>query len=216
MNGSFIEIVIFAAIAVVVGMRLYQTLGKRTGHEEPPRRRPAANGAGDNVVALPERPAKAPAAEATPSLSAGLTQVKLADPSFDRDQFLAGVRGAFEMIVTAFAKGDLTPVKELLAPAVLASFVKAVEGRAGQGRSHETTLVAIDEANVVEAAVEKRVARVTVRLVSRQVDVVRDASGEVIEGDSRHADRVVDLWTFERDTRSRDPNWLLVATRSGE
>jgi predicted lipid-binding transport protein (Tim44 family) len=216
MNGSFIEIVIFAAIAVVIGMRLYQVLGRRTGHEEPPRRpRAATNGAGDNVVALPDRPA-AKATDVAPSLAAGLTQVKLADPSFDRDQFLAGVRGAFEMIVTAFAKGDLAAVKGLLAPAVHDSFVGAVTARGGHGRSHETTLVAVDEAAIVEAGVERRVARVVVHIVSRQVDVVRDATGEVVEGDSRRADRVVDLWTFERDTRSRDPNWTLVATRSGE
>ena len=215
MNGSFIEIIIFAAIAVVVGMRLYQTLGKRTGHEEPARRRPAANGAGDNVVALPDRAMKTPGAE-SPTVAAGLTQVKVADPAFDADQFLAGARGAFEMIVTAFAKGDLSNVRSLLSPAVHDSFAKAVTARGAQGGGHETTLVAIDETSIVEAAMERRTARVTLRIISRQVDVVRDATGEVVEGDSRRADRVVDLWTFERDTRSRDPNWLLVATRSGE
>jgi predicted lipid-binding transport protein (Tim44 family) len=216
MNGSFIELVVFAAIAVVVGWRLYQTLGKRTGHEEPVRRRPAANGAGDNVVALPDRSAAKPQAT-EPSLAGGLTQVKLADSAFDRDQFVAGARAAFEMIVTAFAKGDLAEVSSLLSPAVHDSFVKAVAQRNAQGRTHETTLVAVDEVAIVEAAVERRIAHLTVRVVSRQVDVVRDAaSGEVVEGDSRRADRVVDLWTFERDTRSRDPNWTLVATRSGE
>lgn len=216
MNGSFIELVVFAAIAVVVGWRLYQTLGKRTGHEEPVRRRPAANGAGDNVVALPDRLSAKPVA-VEPSLAGALTQVNLADSSFDRDQFVAGARGAFEMIVTAFTKGDLTDVKSLLSPAVHDSFVKAVAQRGAQGRKHETTLVAVDEVAIVEAAVERRVARLTVRVVSRQVDVVRDAAtGDVVEGDSRRTDRIVDLWTFERDTRSRDPNWMLVATRSGE
>lgn len=221
MNGSFIEIVIFAAIAVVIGLRLYQVLGRRTGHEEPPprRARPAANGAGDNVVALPDRVAarddEAEAARA-PTLAAGLTQVKLADPSFDRDGFLAGARGAFEMIVTAFSKGDLADVRALLSPAVHDSFAKALGERGRDGRRHETTLVALEDAAIVDAAVERRVARVTVRFVSDQVDVVRDASGDVVEGDSRRSNRVVDLWTFERDSRSRDPNWMLVATRSPE
>ncbi|MEX2648778.1 MAG: Tim44/TimA family putative adaptor protein, partial [Alphaproteobacteria bacterium] len=177
MGGSFIEIVIFAAIAAVVGLRLYQVLGRRTGHEEPPpRRRPraAANGAGDNVVALPERgAANADEAEASrsPSLAAGLTQVKLADPTFDRETFLSGARAAFEMIVTAFTKGELAEVKGLLAPGVHDSFAKAVADRDKGTRRHETTLVSLDEAMIVEAVVERRVARVTVRFVSDQVNV---------------------------------------------
>lgn len=219
MDGSFIEIVIFAAIAVVVGLRLFQVLGRRTGYEEQrPERAKRSNGAGDNIVALPERavPRAEPVESSSPSLAAGMTQVKLADPSFERDSFLAGARAAFEMIVTAFANGGLAGVKPLLSPAVHDSFAKALADRASGGRRAETTLVALDDAAIVEAAAEQRVARVTIRFVSEQVNLVRDATGQVIEGNSRHADRVVDLWTFERDTRSRDPNWILVATRSAE
>jgi len=215
MSGSFIEIVIFAAIAVVIGLRLYQVLGRRTGYKE--QRPQPTNGAGDNVVALPDRSAaRAEEAEAgrSPSLAAGLTQVKLADPTFEREPFLAGARAAFEMIVTAFANGDLSGVKALLSPAVSASFDKALAERGAGGQHVETTLVAVDDATIVEAAAERRVARVTVRFISEQVNLVRDAAGQVVGGDSRHADRVVDLWTFERDTRTRDPNWTLVATRS--
>ncbi|MGH6718219.1 MAG: Tim44/TimA family putative adaptor protein [Alphaproteobacteria bacterium] len=221
MDGSFIEVVIFAAIAVVVGLRLYQVLGRRTGYQEQrPKLPKTTNGAGDNIVALPDRAAPraedgAPAdAPSSASLAVGLTQVKLADPSFERESFVAGARAAFEMIVTAFAKSDLAAVKGLLSPAVHDSFTKALADRDTGGRRVETTLVALDDAAIVEAVAERRMARVTVRFVSEQVKVVRDATGQVIEGDSRHADRVVDLWTFERDTRSRDPNWALVATRS--
>ena len=216
MDGSFIEIVIFAAIAVVVGLRLYQVLGRRTGYEEQRRRPKPTNGAGDNIVALPDRAAQRPEAAETrnPSLAAGLTQVKLADPSFERDSFLTGARGAFESIVTAFGKGELDTVKGLLSPAVHDSFATALAGRDTAGQRVETSLVALDDAAIVEAQAERRIARVTVRFVSEQVRHVRDASGQVVEGDSRHAERVVDLWTFERDPRSRDPNWTLIATRS--
>jgi predicted lipid-binding transport protein (Tim44 family) len=55
---------------------------------------------------------------------------------------------------------------------------------------------------------------VGVRFQSEQVNVVRDKSGAVIEGSRDHVESLTDVWTFARDTTSRDPNWVLIATRS--
>jgi predicted lipid-binding transport protein (Tim44 family) len=221
-DGSFLEILILAAVAAFIGFKLFGTLGRRTGHEEPPpaRRPRAPEPAADKVIPLPTRTGGAVPAEAartdeeTSSLAAALTQIKIADPRFEREPFLAGARSAFELIVTAFANGDLDALRGLVSGSVLASFVAAVKEREKAGHTRELTLIAVTDAVILEAELERRTARITVRFRSEQIDVTRDADGNVVDGDPRTPRRVEDIWTFERDTRARDPNWTLVATRS--
>jgi predicted lipid-binding transport protein (Tim44 family) len=171
-------------------------------------------------VALPDRsgaPSEAEAAIADLAegkVKTGLTQIRLADPSFDLNHFLTGARAAFEMIVQAYAAGDKDTLRPLLADDVFAGFAGAIDQRSAQGHTLDTHLMAIEDAVVVDAGMRGSVARVSIRFTSEQVNVVRDADGKEIEGDSTTAEEVVDIWTFERDTRSSDPNWTLVETRT--
>ena len=100
----------------------------------------------------------------------------------------------------------------LLADDVFAQFAGAIDQREQAGRTLSTELVATRAAELVEAGMAGSRARVTVRFTSEQINLTRDAAGDIVEGDPRQIDTVVDLWTFERDTRSRDPNWQLVET----
>ena len=231
---QFIDIIFFAMVAVFLALRLRNVLGRRDGHErgyrDPFRPAPASERrpdapATDNVVRLPglgeesesagaDRIAKAAHGNAT--LAEGLTQIKLADPSFDPEAFAGGARGAFEMILEAFAKGELDRVKPILNPDVFANFAQAVKARVEAGEKLENTLVGIRSAEIAEAYMDGRSAVVAVRLVSDQINVTRDRAGHVVSGDSSAVTAVTDLWTFQRDTRSRDPNWILVATESVE
>lgn len=227
---QFLDIILFAAIAAFFVLRLRNVLGKRTGHENPQgsaydafsKRKEEAE-AEDKVIPLPDRKrtskaddegAAEPSGEAETPLEAGLTQIKLADRSFDEDQFIEGARAAFEMIVAAFAKGDAASLRPLLANDVFADFNGAIEERKKAGHVLETTLVGITETTLVEAETQGRTAFVTVKFVSEQVNILRDSDGEIIEGDPNQVTTVTDLWTFARNTRSRDPNWTLVATQS--
>lgn len=233
---QFLDIILFAAIAAFFVLRLRNVLGKRTGHQNSPgsgydpfakrkgegeekviplpdRTRASEGAEGESEEAAPEKRA-APAEEAAPPLSAGLTQIKLADRSFDEDAFLAGSRAAFEMIVAAFAQGDTGALRPLLSNDVYADFAGAIEERQKAGHMLETTLVGLKEATLVEAEVQGRTAFITVKFVSEQVNVLRDKDGKIVEGDPNHVATVTDLWTFARNTRSRDPNWTLVATQS--
>ncbi|MCL6607689.1 MAG: Tim44/TimA family putative adaptor protein [Geminicoccaceae bacterium] len=222
---ALLDILFFAVVAVFIAARLRSVLGRRTGHERPrppriqPQPAPATGETAENVVPLPDRRrgAEEPAiaAEAGPALKDGLTRIRLADPSFDLDSFLEGAKVAFAMIVEAFAKGDKATLEPLLAPPVFASFAAAIDERQRLGRTLETELVALRGAEVAGAVLEGRLARVTVRFTSEQINCTRDASGAVVEGDPSAVETVVDLWTFQRDVTSRDPNWALVETRSG-
>jgi len=78
----------------------------------------------------------------------------------------------------------------------------------------DTHLVGIRLTDRVGAELQDASARVTVRFESEQVNVLRDAQGEIVEGDPNTAEEVVDIWTFERDTGNQDPNWVLVETRT--
>ena len=218
MNGQYLEILIFAAFAAFIILRLRSVLGRRTGHERPrpdpfaPRPKPEKPS--DNVVPLPEPPVGEDAVSEAPRspLEAGLTQIKLADRGFSTEGFLEGARAAFEMIVAAFAEGDLARVKPYLSKEVYDNFATAVQNRYERRETLETTLVGIKSVALMEARMEGRTAFITVKFVSEQINVTRDRDGKIVEGDPDAVTDITDIWTFARDTRSRDPNWTLVET----
>ena len=214
--GSHIEIILIALVAIFLVLRLRSVLGRRTGNERPPAQdpfspptpTPEARRDNGNVVQLP-RPNGEPAA---PSRSAGSMRPWPADRSFDPQGFADGARAAFEMIVGAFAKGDLASLRPLLDDATYASFEAAVKDRQTQGRVLETSLIGFDSTELVRAELRGSVAHVTMRFVTEQINVTRGADGLVVDGNPNAVERVTDLWTFARDTRSDNPNWLLVGT----
>lgn len=225
------DIILFALIAVFLALRLRSVLGKRDGHEggftdlfrrdrKESEAGPEADEAPDNVIPLPgrtaSRPAEADEPTLPPPLDAGLAAIRKADPGFDPTEMVAGARVAFEMILNAFATSDLDTLKGLLSPDVYAGFAQSIRERQEAGRVMDATLVSIREVEISDLAMEGRTAHVTIRFVSEQITVIRDADGHVVDGDPNLVDQVTDLWTFARDTRSRDPNWLLVATHSPE
>ncbi len=223
---QFIDIIFFAVIAGFILLRLRGVLGRRTGHQPPPRQ-PGGGEANENVVPLPKREADDDfadelAAEASQddladvdqTLAAGLTQINATDRNFSRQGFVDGALGAFEIIIEAFAVGNTDRLRDLLDDDVYRHFTRVIDERQQAGHSHETTLVSIDENAIIEAGMNGRIAVVTVRFVTQQINVTRDSEDAVVGGDPSHVATVTDLWTFERDSRSRSPNWKLVATRS--
>lgn len=212
---AYLDIIFFAMVAAFIGLRLRSVLGRRTGHE---RRRPDGFSApparqNDNVVALPEREQAEPAPSGDP-VAAGLAAIRRMDRSFDAEDFLQGAKAAFGMIVDAFAKGEKDVLRPLLAPEVYRRFTAAIDDRARRGESLSTELVAIRGAEIVGAETLGSRARLTVRFESEQINVTHDANGEPIGGGTPETEIVVDIWTFERDTRSPDPNWQLTETHS--
>ncbi len=222
---QFIDIILLAMVAGFIVLRLRNVLGRRTGHE-PGRDGPApVRPAADNVVNLPPGLSRKntspqnldiePAYLGTP-LEAGMVQVKMADPSFSADAFLKGASKAFEMIVSAYAKNDLDSLRPLLSPEVYGQFANAVQEREQRGETLISELVVLKPAKFESVEMRGSAAHIAVIFQSEQSNVVKSKSGEVIEGSADHVESVTDVWTFSRDTQSRDPNWMLVATRSVE
>ncbi|HEV2098954.1 MAG TPA: Tim44/TimA family putative adaptor protein [Stellaceae bacterium] len=222
---QYFDIILFAMIAAFLVLRLRSVLGRRTGNE---RRRelfvrraaPVADQAGPKDITPPaeadkDMVASAPGSKPPDAVADGLNRIRRADPGFDPSQFLAGARGAFEMIVNAFAKGDKAALRPLLSDEVYQPFAATIDERAAAKETFETRDLRLDDAEIVDADMSGRTARVTVKLVSHQISVTRAMDGSIVEGDPDHPVEKTDYWTFTRDTRSSDPNWVLVATSSG-
>ncbi|HZK90379.1 MAG TPA: Tim44/TimA family putative adaptor protein [Stellaceae bacterium] len=215
----YFDIILFAMVALFLVLRLRSVLGRRTGNErrrDPFLRRPAA--AAEKIVSL-ARPAPVLSISATApaagTVAGGLAQIAAADPGFDAGSFLDGARGAFGLVVAAFAKGDKPGLRSLLSDDTYKSFSAAIDEREAAGETLETRVDKIKDIDIVEAGIDGRAARVTVKLVSDQVNVLRAHDNSVVDGDPQNLIEKTDHWTFARDTRSSDPNWLLVATGSG-
>ena len=240
--GNNYDIILIGLVAVFLILRLRSVLGKRTGNERPPARDPftppappnatprvgdaPANQGNDNVVSLPTANAPGPRqssatsgpggirATVMPTATAGVAAIRAADPSFEPIGFTGGGRAAFTAIVEAFAKGDIAALRPLLDGPTFSSFEAAIRGRVERKEKAETTLIGFEASDVAAAELQGTNANVTVRFVSEQINVLRNADGQIIDGNPNEVQKVIDLWTFRRDTKSSDPNWLLVKTES--
>jgi predicted lipid-binding transport protein (Tim44 family) len=214
-------IVILALVALFIGLRLYSVLGERTGHEQQPILKPADPDArAAPQVTQPAAP-QAAAPEAgdmayIPTAGPGVRAILAADSSFDVARFLEGSKAAYRMILEGFWKDDLEGIRGHVDPHVFDAFATAVEQRKAEGLTLDNRLVAIEQAVISEATLERGVATITVRFEADIAAVTRNADGEVVAGSLSDAVQTRDLWTFRRDTGSRDPNWLLVETDEDE
>lgn len=236
--GNNYDIILIGLVAVFLILRLRSVLGKRTGNEQPPARDPftppapppatprVGDSGNDNVVPLPTANAPPPRpplatsgpggirATVMPSASSGIAAIRAADPSFEPIGFTGGARAAFTSIVEAFARGDTSTLRPLLDGATFASFEGAIRGRAERKEKAETTLIGFEASDIAAAEMQGTYADVTVRFVSEQINVVRNEDGQIVDGNPNEVQKVVDLWTFRRDTKSSDPNWQLIKTES--
>jgi predicted lipid-binding transport protein (Tim44 family) len=218
---SLTVIVILALVALFIGLRLYSVLGERTGHEQQPILRPADSDA--RVETRPAQPATttAPATDSAdlaylPLAGPGVRAILAADSTFDVGRFLEGAKGAYRMILESFWKGDLQPVRSHVDDHVYDTFAEAIEQRQKDGLTLDNRLIGIDQVVISEASLDRAVATVTVRFEADIAAVTRNEGGEVVAGSLSDAVQTRDLWTFRRDTSSRDPNWLLIETDEEE
>lgn len=214
------EILFFAALTGYMIFRLWSVLGKRTGFEAPPPSKTSDKEAADNVIALPIRgPQRSPSLEEPsptafdPSIEDGLKKIQAVDPAFSLDHFLGGAVTAFEMIVEAYASGDTNTLKSLLNPSVYKSFMGALQDRAEAGQTVETKIIDLKDPQVISIDIKGKREQITLKFVSEQIIVTKDESGKILDNPAHLTLTMNDIWTFSRLIGSKDPNWVLVATR---
>ena len=153
-------------------------------------------------------------AETGTALNEGLKKIVDADYTFDPEEFLGGAKSAYEYIVTAFAAGDRKTPKNLLSADVFDGFSEAIKDREQRDETIDFSFVGINKAKIVSADLIKGMARIEVDFKSEIIQATMDEEGRIVDGDPNAVDEVKDLWTFERDTTTDDPNWKLVATET--
>jgi predicted lipid-binding transport protein (Tim44 family) len=218
MSNAVIQLIVLAGIAVFLIIRLKNVLGTRDGFEKPdlPEATPVARSTrrgfdviegGQDRDILDHVPEGSGAARA-------LSAMKRVEPEFSVSEFLQGARGAYEMILLAFERGEVAAVRPFLAPEVYAAFDDVVQARAQQGLTVNAEFLGLRELALVDAEFDakSREAEVSVRFLGELISSARDSAGQVVEGDPKTPRKQRDVWTFGRTMGSKDPNWQLVAT----
>ena len=195
MNYSFeyIDIILLAMIAGFIFLRLRGILGKKTGFEEDI----------DSSFAHEAPPAK--------------PRADLNANTFDENakkEFVKGAKIAYETIITNFANGKLKDVKSLLDKNVYQQFEEAIKDRDAKNYSSETTFIGINSAEVKNHQQNKNMLEVTIEFVSEIISCVKDKDNKIVSGDPEKIKKVLDTWKFSKDSRSSNPNWLLIDTQA--
>jgi len=143
-----------------------------------------------------------------------LVEIKNVDPDFSVTEFLTGARSAYEMILMAFERGEMEEIRSLLSPEVAETFDEVINNRNAQGLTIEAEFVGIRELKLSNVYFDKAtdIADISVSLTAELISVVKNADGDVVEGDAKQIKRQKDIWTFSKDMGLQDPNWQLVAT----
>ncbi len=212
-----VETLIFASIAVFLAFRLYTVLGKRTGHEQtivnPLDERKAIDPAQTSTDEARDVNVVQPIAEPfDKEASSGLRAISAADSRFDTGDFIEGARAAYRFILEAFWSGDKEALAKYTAPDVREAFDHAIDARLAAGEVLDNRLITIERSFIVEASLTNKIAQIKVQFDADIATVTRDAQGIVIAGSLSDALQTNDIWTFERDLKSGDPNWILIDT----
>jgi len=207
-----LSLIILFALAVFIAYRLYSALGTRTGeerHRDIEGLQRAKTRAEQEEEAQREQPREA---APLPPVSPAAEPLRAADPAFDERAFLDGARAAYEMIVEAFASGDLKSIRRFLSPSVFEAFRAAVVAREEARQRTDLKFVGIEQARIADSRLEDGAMVAAIEFISNQVRATYDEAGALFSGDPARIDLVKDRWTFSRPAKSSDPNWTLVAT----
>ena len=216
MNSPLIQLLVLAGIAIFLILRLKSVLGTREGFEKPPLPKTTERSARRDFEVIeggPDRDITDHVDEKGPQAQE-LAAMKRVEPAFSVTQFVQGARGAYEMIVMGFERGELDKIKPFLSEEVFETFVDVVAAREDQGLKIESEFVGVRETSLQDVDFDKDTnrAEITMRFVGELTSVVRDKDGKVIEGSPTAVKRQKDTWVFARTRGSDDPNWLLVST----
>ncbi len=217
MNSPLIQLLVLAGIAVFLILRLRGVLGTREGYEKPavtrpdPQRRSAPEF--DVIEGGPDLDITDHVEEDSAAAKA-LAAMKRVDPSFNVGEFLGGARGAYEMILMAFEKGDLDTIVPFISEDVYEAFASVVDERQRQGLTVEANFIGISDMTLAHAEFDEttKEGEISVRFKSEMTSIVRDNAGDIVEGSDKEIKRQKDTWTFSRKMDAGDPNWKLVAT----
>ncbi len=197
---QYLDILILAIIAGIVLLRLRSVLGRRTGHEKTDK--------SSFNYETPQQTQTEKVIEIKPETDVPNRE----DGWFDKDDFLKGASNAYETIVTNFENGNKEALKPLLSSDVMDSFSSVIDERNSKSESVEFNFIGIEKSEIVHKDLKKNPMEVSVRFISEMITCIRNNKDEVISGSLNQVQKITDVWTFEKNQKSKGSNWLLAAT----
>ena len=226
MLGQYFDILVLLVVVVLIFSRLKAVLGTRPADTNQKQAEENAAKLFDLIVKEAQQNPQSVAAKVVQLENSAADEVKSDEnltetdkvlnsiPNFDKNNFLSGAKRAFEIIVEAFARGDVATLEKLVNKNLLKKFQDVIENRQAQGLTAEADFIGFNKAEIIKAKIGKhQVVKIIVEFVSEQVNLLKNKQGDVIEGDDKFIQNITDVWTFERALTSTNPNWILVSTK---
>ena len=202
----FIDIIIFAVIAIFLIYRLKSILGQNSEVNEQSNNPDIQSKKATNVVKLDDKKLD------INNSKIDKNTIITIDPTFNENDFLKGAQNFFKMVIDSFVKGNLKDVIDFIDNKLIKNFQSVINERLEE---KETLLINVTKMNSVQIKDIKRLKnylRITVLFETDQIKVLKDRKGKIIDGDPKNSIVVKDLWTFEKQIQSKDLNWKLVET----
>ena len=202
----FIDIIIFAIIAIFLVYRLKSILGQNSDGNEQNNKVNIGKRDFNNVVKLDSKKLD------NTGVKENKNTISTIDPSFNEKEFLKGAQNFFEMVIDGFVKGNLKDIADYLDTKLLKSFQSVIDERLEENESLIIDILNIKFVKIIKVTTVKNYLRVSVLFETEQIKALKDKAGKIIDGDQKKSILVKDLWTFEKKINSKNLNWKLVKT----
>lgn len=201
----FIDIIIFAVIAIYLIYRLKNILGQNTGFDQKSESENLDNKKFNNVVKLKNL-------NASKDKSIHEKKIKTIDETFSEDEFIDGAKVFFKMVIENFVKGNLSSISKYISKDLLKSFEKAIKDRNNDNEILIIDLLNIKSISIQNVEISNKKIKISVLFETEQIKALKDQNNKIIDGNLKTSITVRDIWGFEKDIKSTDVNWTLVET----
>ena len=210
-NGlPYLDILIFAIIAVFLIFRLKNILGTKTGFEDSNFNKNKTENNIANVVSIDRKKTT----QSNDIENKKMLKIREIDKTYDHIQFIEGSQIFFKMVLDAFVEGNLDKVKEFIKPSVLKNFNSVIKERNKESETLIINLKSINKTEIFSSEINKTVLRISVLFETFQIKALKDKDNNLIDGDLNKEILVKDIWVFERKINYLNPNWTLIETKS--
>ena len=202
----FLDIIIFAIIAIFLVYRLKNILGQNSESNDQNNKIDIEKKNFTNVVKLGNTKLN------TNEIRTNNDSILEIEPTFDEREFLKGAQNFFEMVINCFVKGNLKEIVNYIDVKLIKNFQSVIDERLAENESLKIEIIKMNSIQIKNFKKLKNFLRISVLFETEQVKVLKDKKGNIIDGDQNKSILVKDLWTFEKEIQSKDLNWKLVET----
>ena len=187
----FIDIIIFAIIAIFLVYRLKSILGQNSDGNEQNNKIDIGKKDFTNVVKLGNRQSD------SNDKKTNKDSIYSEDPTFNEKEFLKGAQNFFEMVIDSFVKGELKNIEMYIDNKLIKNFQLVIDERLQEKETLDINIIKMISIRIEDVKKLKNFLRVSVLFESEQIKVLKDKEGKIIDGDQKKehfSKRFMDIW----------------------